>query len=303
MRRGKRKYEEVAGLAIGPGLREIKKITFRKAADEYLENVTSGKCLKNQNNEKFFFERMDKFILSKKRNYMHEITTQDILEFQKLCLKSMTGCSLNRRFNPVRNFFTMTLDWGYVYENVFKKVKKQKEDSTPPEVWRESDFKKFIKTTEGPWRNMLVFMWLTGCRAKEAENLKWSDIDQDRGIITLQCGKLGRETRKREFPITDELSEFLHKIKLEGLHLFMVDRHPIDGNNLWQYCKWRLRRLGLGHLTPRGMRRTFGTNLSDAKENAFLIRDLMGHAKVETTLKYIQKNESNMLVALKKVKR
>jgi integrase len=54
-----------------------------------------------------------------------------------------------------------------------------------------------------------------------------------------------------------------------------------------EWCAWLRQVTGMPRARFHNLRHTFGTNLARAKAGIIVIRDLMGHASVVTTQKYL----------------
>lgn len=145
----------------------------------------------------------------------------------------------------------------------------------------------------------------TGCRPGEAFALAWSDIDFDRGTISITKsleetdGQLRIKTTKNRssrrtvlVPATtiEAMREHREQMAAEGLYFDdLVFPTPRGGmirkSNLHRrYFKPLLARLGLPDVTFHALRHTHASLLIAAGENAKVIQHRLGHSSITTTL-------------------
>lgn len=297
----KKNVREVAGLVIGSAIKDIKKKTVSECVELYQENFTSKKCSDNITNERAYFSKLLQFCGKNKVKFIHEITVDHIEGLQSEYLKIMKPSSVNRRFSVYRHLFKKCEDWSCIGENPFKKIKTLKIVKVHYTPWEKGQFEAFLKRTDGVFKKIFLFLWLTGCRPMELKNLKWTDIDYDQKTINFEC--LKNRGGKREFPLTQSVDRLLHSMRPDSLFVFSIKKKQINNDTLYQYCKQRLRTLGFKNLTVYGLRHAFACGLDRANINAFTIKELMGHSDIRTTLNYIHTDNRNLKNALKKVSR
>lgn len=141
---------------------------------------------------------------------------------------------------------------------------------------------------------MAMLMLYGGLRVSEVLALKVRDVDL--GARTVRVwGKGGRE---RVVPVHEDALRIVHKYLLrerpesDRSELFLVSKGPRRGRPL---TVEGLRRLFRYHRkqadvlagNPHQLRHTYGTNLAQAGVDAHVLRDLMGHANLDSTLVYI----------------
>ena len=139
---------------------------------------------------------------------------------------------------------------------------------------------------------------MTGMRSGELFALKWTDIDFDAKMISVNkqwTNKVGfcpTKTRKnRIVPISTELSKFLKKHKLEqGKSEFVLPHLPewvngMQAEVLRDFCK----ALGITPVKFHDLRATFITNLLARGESLARVMSIVGHTQLKTTNCYLRK--------------
>ncbi len=135
-------------------------------------------------------------------------------------------------------------------------------------------------------RTMIMLMYSSGLRVSEIINLRWNDIDFDRNIIHL---KLAKGNKDRIVMLSPKAKKNLMKLDIEKEGL-------VFKNN--RNSKYSLRTIELivkksaenakikKKITPHTLRHSFATHLLERGTDIRYIRDLLGHANLQTTMIY-----------------
>ena len=132
---------------------------------------------------------------------------------------------------------------------------------------------------------LLIF---TGARVGEALHAKWSDIDVEAAVWTVQAEN-SKSKKRRKIPLNKEaLCVFGQLSALSNCeHVFTSSRRA--GKRLTTIDRfWQRVRLesGIPHVRIHDLRRTFSAALLDAGVPIFNLQSILGHAHVQTTLRY-----------------
>lgn len=126
-------------------------------------------------------------------------------------------------------------------------------------------------------------LWvLTGCRRQEIAELKWSELDFDRGLLILADSKTGRSIR----PLANAAQALIKSIDRveDSEFVFPADR----GEGFFQGTKtiWPkiVKKAGLEGLTPHTLRRTMGTISTSTGEALALTGAILGHSNMRSTM-------------------
>lgn len=280
----------------------IKKHLVSVCIEKYIKTCTSTKCLGNQRSEKLYLSIFAKFLADKKIQTIDEVGRDHLEEFEAFLLTKMKASSVNRRMCPIKQLFTKCVSWKLIFENPALGMKIQKEEKNPFKPWSPELMRKFISLTDGIWKKIFTFLWMSGARPMEVKNLRWTDIDYDKGELILRCGKNSRISRT--FYMTDDVDKLLHSIKMNGPFVFGLGSRQLSNDNLYQYCKKRMKKLGVVGYTVYGIRHGFATQLSSVgKASAFEVAQAMGHQSLDTTKRYVHVDEISLKEKQKKANR
>jgi len=156
-------------------------------------------------------------------------------------------------------------------------------------VLDEGAVRRIIDAARGPFREILEFLWETGCRPSEAMSLEGGHIDFPGGVATME----GKTTNK-----TGELRTIYLTDRARGILLAAVAAHPAGPvfrsarGNPWQRHAMaqrfaRLReKLGMGgEATAEAFRHAFGTD-GALRLKPLALAELLGHTSAAMVTKY-----------------
>lgn len=155
------------------------------------------------------------------------------------------------------------------------------------------------KEVEHPFYPVWFFAIQTGMRSGEMIALKWSDIDLERGLISVSkqwSNKNGftepKSRRNRMVPISDDLSLFLKELKLKAVSpdSFVLPRlrdweHGEQAKVLKGFCE----AIGITEIKFHDLRATFITHMLSAGVSLVKVMTIVGHSELKTTNGYLRK--------------
>ena len=141
-------------------------------------------------------------------------------------------------------------------------------------------------------RALIAVLSRCGLRVSEACSLTVDNIHWSTGTPNLRfTGKRGKE---RVVPMNLEVQDVLRKWLesrrfSDSPYVFCNLRNGqrLSRKTVWAAMKTYAQRAGIRHVHPHMLRHTFGTDLADRDVPVERIKDLMGHASIETSSIYI----------------
>ncbi|MXP29314.1 tyrosine-type recombinase/integrase [Porphyrobacter algicida] len=128
-------------------------------------------------------------------------------------------------------------------------------------------------------------LWiLTGCRRQEIVELKWDEVDFERGLMRLADTKTGQSVR----PLSGATAAMLRSIaRTDGSdYVFPAD----SGEGYFQGTKklWPkiVAKAGLKDVTPHTLRHTIGAIATSSGEALAMTGAILGHANMRSTMIY-----------------
>ena len=163
-----------------------------------------------------------------------------------------------------------------------------------PVVLSKQEVRRLLKTPH-LLKHRLVLSMLYGCglRRFELANIKIQDIDLDRKMLHVREGK-GR--KDRYVPIGEHLSRGL-KMYLEAEHPYIWLFNGKDNTGQLQQftgagVRWVVKEAAkkseiTKHVTSHVLRHTYATHLLEMGLDIMTLKDLLGHADINSTLVYL----------------
>ena len=199
----------------------------------------------------------------------------------------------------LRFFFVKTLKRHYMLEN----IPFPKEPRKLPTVLSPGEVTKLIESASNLMhRAILMTLYSTGMRRAELCQLKVSDIDKERMVIHIRQGKGQRD---RDVDLSEKLLETLREYwrwMKPKTYLFPGTIKgwradvPITGKVVWAACRQAADRSGiLKRVYPHLIRHCYATHWLEAGGDLLVLQKLLGHAKLEDTVKYLHLSRRHLL--------
>lgn len=178
-------------------------------------------------------------------------------------------------------------------------IKKKKKVKT---IFSEIDVER-MKTNSKTLRDKAIvcFLLSTGCRVSEVAGLNRDAID----LVNLECKVLGKGNKERVVYLDQVTGMLLH-----DYFVSRKDAHPalfigkgterLQPGGIRCMLKTLERCSGVENIHPHKFRRTLATNLSRRGMPIEEIAAILGHEKLDTTMKYIVLDQTDIKHAYKK---
>ena len=202
---------------------------------------------------------------------------------------------------PSESFFKHTI---YGLRAIYKLLGMDGRKVQLPEIKRQNDLpivmsleevKKLISAPKYlKHRLMIATLYGCGLRSYELCALKLTDVDFDRKTVFVKKQK-GR--RDRYVPLSDFLARGLKKyIDSERPHVYLFNSQITDNGNplpiTVRAIQWVIKenrsKIGTSkQVTAHTLRHSYATHLLESGMNLIALKELLGHARIETTLIYL----------------
>jgi len=257
-------------------------------------------------------DRFEQFVDSQGLERWDEVTPMTLLAYQAWVAdqhdkwgKAYTIAVRNRHLIVVRGFFQYLCEAAYMAVNPAAEVILAREPHRLPKpVPSVRQMEQLLALPD--IRNILGFrdrvimevFYSTGIRLAELINMRLEDIDMDHGFIMVRNGK-GR--KDRVVPMGKVAGWFL-KVYLKTTrkrlrdagrqdtgHVFLTHRGgPYSSRALQERIEWYAKRVPGVHVSPHVFRHAFATHLVQNHANIRHLQEMLGHAKLETTQRYVE---------------
>jgi integrase/recombinase XerD len=264
----------------------------RYVPHEYLQKLEFKRY--SINTARTYISCFEKFMNAFKDQELIEITEEDIQQYlNHLANQKVSSSQLNQTINSIKFYYELILQMPnrfYAIERPFKERK------LPKVLSKEEVFAIIDATNNIKHKCILSLLYSSGLRRQELLNLKISDIDSKRMMITIYQGK-GKKDR-----VT-----ILSKKVLADLRIYFKEWKPLnylfEGKRGEKYSTASVasvtRKAGQKakinqKVTPHMLRHSFATHLLENGTDLRYIQKIMGHNSSKTTEIYTHVSMKHM---------
>ena len=237
---------------------------------------------------------------------INKITTLQIEEYKaEKISKGLKPKTINNHLTVLSSCLRAAEDWFDL-----PKIPKIKKLKIPP---LQFDFLSFedadllLSHLEGIWREIVLTALKTGLRVGELRGLDWSDINWNNQTLTVkhswcdyQNGLVAPKSNKtRQIPLINELCETLSQRKQKNGFVFLnQNRQIFSGKELNRVIEYACEKAGIRIITCHRLRHTYASHLVMRGAPLKAIQELLGHANIQTTMRYAHLAPSSLREAV-----
>ncbi len=180
----------------------------------------------------------------------------------------------------------------FFHENVLnekfnEKIPLAKRSLKLPIVLSKEETARMIEITKNLKHKLaLTLLYYGGLRLSEVINLKWGDIDFERGLIHIKSAKGGKD---RVVFLHEKPKDMLsaNKSNNEGIILLSERGNKYNKRSIQMIVINAAKKAEIKkNVTPHTLRHSFATHLLEAGADIRYIQELLGHKNIQTTQIY-----------------
>jgi integrase len=296
----KRKNEALEGKKLPEKLRRAT-VTFAEIADDALEYSRTTKV-----HDAYRIDRwhMETILAWFRERGAQEITAQDI-ERRLSCLaeEGRKPATVNRYRALVSLTFSLAVRNGKVSANPVRQVRRRKENNEPFRFLDEGEediLRKKIEELYPDCEPEFDLALHTGMRRGEQYRLRWQEVDLKQGIITIARSKHGEA---RYVQVNSVARAALLKLRQRGDGVGYVCP-GLDGPRYRDWRRWFedvVVKAQIPNFRWHDLRHTFASRLVMAGVPLRAVQTLLGHKRLETTLRYSHLGEAHLREAVERL--
>lgn len=202
--------------------------------------------------------------------------------------------SANTWFRHFKAALSKAVDWGYLRVNPCKGIKPLGTQADFPRYLTQEEAARLLAAEPDPeFRCLWRFLIATGCRRSEALQIQAKDVDLHRRRISIGHTK---NRKPKYIVINAEVAAVLWEILPDVGSLW-----PWQADSVTHHFKRTARAANLD-CRLHDLRHTYGSWLAMAGVKLQVIKDLMSHQDIKTTLIYAHLSQEHMEEAAMKIK-
>lgn len=220
--------------------------------------------------------------------HVKSIKIDDIEDLKEYLLdeKEVTTTTVNRYLELLSALFTYAVNHDYLKENICKKVKKYPNKNYTVRYLKDDEEERLFKHLPEYLKPIVRFALLTGLRRTNVLQVQRKQIDFIKNTIDILDNK---GNVYLVIPIADkhrdELIELCNNVDEED-YLFKNPKTGYPYSDIRKAFKTALKLADIKNFRFHDLRHTFATRLAMAKVPLITLKELMGHKKIETTMRY-----------------
>ncbi|WP_256757885.1 tyrosine-type recombinase/integrase [Cohnella sp. WQ 127256] len=225
----------------------------------------------------------------------------------------------NRTLSAIRSFYAALIDFELATRNPALEVKKSKtEKNKNPVYLEEQELETALTYIEGRYRdrNLTIFLLMGYCglRVGEVHRINIAHYKKAKGTLEV----LGKGRKWNEIPLPELLIQYLSKVELERIHPYSKKEEAFfisqKGRRLsirqiqkitaqvFDELKKDHPHLNDMKLSCHKLRHSFATMLLNNNVDIRVVKELLGHASIETTMIYTHINDEQKRGAMTTIK-
>lgn len=193
-----------------------------------------------------------------------------------------------RKTSAIASFYTYAVEEKILDHNPAEHVRRVKGGSSPRPALTPDEIRALISAASDYSKSAHALVWLmagVGLRVAEACSATIEDLNGDLLTVTVKGGK--RKIKPLTAPVLDAVTEAIGP-RTKGPILTNRDGRPLSRKRAWALIITLGARLDLHQCTPHTLRHTAATLALEGGASVQDVQQLLGHASLETTLRYIQ---------------
>ena len=151
-------------------------------------------------------------------------------------------------------------------------------------------------------RAIIEALLSTGVLVNELAMMKIEDIDFDKLDVYVRNGKGGNERKTYTTAVAASyIKKYISERKDDGVWLLYNRNHSqLQSNGIRKILNSIAKRADVTNVHPHRFRRTFATGLAKKGMDIREIKELLGHANINTTMQYVYTDDDNVKASYKK---
>lgn len=218
----------------------------------------------------------------------NNIKAEDVEKFKTYLrdTRKSSNSTINKYISALSKMYNLGISNKLLTINPVKEIKKLREDNYKIRFLTIEEEKRLFNIVKNkfPYLYSIVICALqTGMRKGEILNLQWYQIDFEYGFIEILQSKSGKA---RKIPLSTSLKNILEQIPKESTYVFinpLTNKPYTDIHNSFNTV---LKEANINNFRFHDLRHTVATRLVEKGIDLVVVKEILGHSKIDTTMRY-----------------
>lgn len=268
---------------------------------KYAEGVYTAKTVKH------FRTAFNEFIRIAGDVPVRSVGIREVESFLAAKKSEASTWTAAKYYTALSSAWSTALRWGYVEENIFRRVKKPVTYDVAPGYFTREDFDKLLSViSDKKFMQLIKVAVYTGLRLNEILYLRWTQIDFTDRVIRIQNTDefKTKNKRNRVVPMHDTVISIMNdkSKRIECEYVFSRKGKRLGEVGVSKRFKNFVRKAGLSDkLRFHSLRHTCATWLIKAGVPIYEVQLIMGHSNISTTERYLHLTASDLHKSVNKI--
>ena len=231
---------------------------------------------------------------------VNTITRADIDKYIAQRTGKVSNSAINREMDNIRRIFSLAVENRKLEVNPCANFKKLRIDNPQERFLTKDEEVKLLKVANPTMKNMIILALYTGLRTNELLNLKWEDIFMDIKNAYIYVRKT-KNNEPRKVPIIQKVKKVLSELPHTGEYVFTVPVLNTPYKDIRSTFERTVIRAGIPSITFHKLRHTTASRLNELGVDVVVIKEIIGHKDIKTTLRYLHTSENYKISAMDKL--
>ncbi len=259
------------------------------------------------------FRNMERIIGNK---FIDDITVLDIENYKSERIKEVKKISCNIEIKVIKAIFNLCVKFELINNNRLSKISKFKIEEKEILAFSDNEISIiFNSIMDENLKRIVEFALLTGCRISEILSIRFKDIDLENCELNITNREDFRTKSKKNriIPISESLQLLIDSILKKDKnvinfynqeeYIFTFNGRKFDRSTVTRKFKKVLREAGLPEKYHfHCLRHTFITTLIKRGISINYVKELAGHADINTTMNYVHITTNDLRNAVNKIR-
>lgn len=193
--------------------------------------------------------------------------------------------TVNYHLSILSRIFSLAIEADIIDKNPCQKVKKLKLNNQRTRILsEEEEARLFLALKDNEIVKQIVTVALhTGMRRGEIFNLKWFDVDFNRGLIQVRESK---SNKKRFIPMNETIRNLLNGLKRKSEFVFPSPKTNGKLTDIKHSFTSALSEAEIKDFHFHDLRHTAATRMADKGADGFTLMRILGHSDIRMTARY-----------------